>query len=173
MTQLENYISQPYLTDSIYVIFRDILFNFHEYLSMGVIDVYFIGNVAKVPCWRDATNYVWTSCPSICSLLPTSTRLLSFVDFLLIGCAIALPMGVAPEAIAKSFRYRLKKIGKPAPFISSRIICRLYSPLQWISPLFMSQAPELKTRWTCASWQIFSYSLLSSLFLYASFSLIR
>jgi hypothetical protein len=50
MTQLENHMSQPCLTDSIYVIFRVILFNFHEYLPMGVIDVYFVGNVAKVPC---------------------------------------------------------------------------------------------------------------------------
>jgi hypothetical protein len=87
-----------------------------------------------------------------------------FVDFFLIGCATALPMGVAPEAIAEIFGYRLKKIDKPAPYIPSRIICWLYSPLQWISPLFISQAPESKTRWTCASWQIFSYSLLFSLF---------
>jgi hypothetical protein len=50
MMQLENYISQPCLTDSIYVIFQVILFNFHEYLPMGVINVYFVGNVAKVPC---------------------------------------------------------------------------------------------------------------------------
>jgi hypothetical protein len=44
MTQLENYILRPCLTDSIYVIFRVILFNFHEYLPMGVINVFF--------CWQ-------------------------------------------------------------------------------------------------------------------------
>jgi hypothetical protein len=49
MTQLKNYISQPCLTDSIYAICRVILFNFQEYLPMGVIDLYFVGNVAKVP----------------------------------------------------------------------------------------------------------------------------
>jgi hypothetical protein len=32
-----------------------------------------------------------------------------------IGCATALPMGVAPEAIAEFFGYRLKKIGIPVP----------------------------------------------------------
>jgi hypothetical protein len=76
MTQLENYISQPCLTDLIYVIFRVTFFNFHEYLPMGVVNVYFAGNVAKVP---------------------------SFHRFLSIGCAAALPMGVAPEAIAEIF----------------------------------------------------------------------
>jgi hypothetical protein len=50
MMQLENYISQLCLTDSIYVIFQIILFNFHEYLPMGVINVYFVGNVPEVPC---------------------------------------------------------------------------------------------------------------------------
>jgi hypothetical protein len=79
-------------------------------------------------------------------LLPASTRLFFFCRHLSIGCATALPMGVAPEAIAEIFGYRLKKIDKLAPYISSRVICRLYSPLQWISPLFMSQAPESKTR---------------------------
>jgi hypothetical protein len=50
MTQLENCISQTCLTDSIYIFFRVIFFNFHEYLPIGVIDVYFVGSVAKVPC---------------------------------------------------------------------------------------------------------------------------
>jgi hypothetical protein len=49
MTQLENFASQPCLTDSIYITFRVILFNFHAYLPMGVIDVYFVDNIAKVP----------------------------------------------------------------------------------------------------------------------------
>jgi hypothetical protein len=84
------------------------------------------------------------------------------------------PDGSSPKAIAEIFGYRLKKIDKPVPYISSHIICRFYSSLQWISPLLMTQAPESKTRWTCASWQIFSYSCyLFSFFLYASFSLIR
>jgi hypothetical protein len=61
ITQLENYISQPCLTESIYAIFRVILFNFYEYLLMGVINVYF--------CWQ-------------CS---QSSFLLSFVDFFLSG----------------------------------------------------------------------------------------
>jgi hypothetical protein len=128
--------------------------------------MFFVGNVAKVPCWRDATNYVWTSCLSICSLLPASTCLLFLCRLLSIGCATALSMGVAPEAIATIFGYRLKKIDKPIPYISSHVVCWLYSPLQWISPLLMMQAPESKTRWTCASWQIFSYSLLSFLFFF-------
>jgi hypothetical protein len=34
-------------------------------------------------------------------------------------------MGVAPEAIAKIFGYRLKKIDKLVPYTSSRVICRL------------------------------------------------
>jgi hypothetical protein len=85
-----------------------------------------------------------------------------FCRLLSIGCATVLPMGVAPEAIAKFFGYRLKKIDKLVPYTSSRVICRLYAPLQSISPLLMPQAPKLKMRWTCASWQIFSYFLLSS-----------
>jgi hypothetical protein len=71
---------------------------------------------------------------------------LSFYRLLPIECATALPMGVAPEAIAESFGYRLKKIDKPILYISSRVISRLYSPLQWISHLLMTQAPESKTR---------------------------
>jgi hypothetical protein len=77
--------------------------------------------------------------------LPVSTHLL-FVDFFSIGRASALPMGVAPEAIAEIFGYRLKEIDKFVPYTSSRVFCRLYPPLQWISPLLMPQAPELKTR---------------------------
>jgi hypothetical protein len=42
MTQLENHMSQPYLTESIYAIFQVILFNFYEYLPMGVINVLFL-----------------------------------------------------------------------------------------------------------------------------------
>jgi hypothetical protein len=61
MTQLENHMSQPCLTESIYAIFRVILFNFYEYLPMGVINVYF--------CWQ-------------CS---QSSLLLYFADFFLFG----------------------------------------------------------------------------------------
>jgi hypothetical protein len=96
MMQLEKYIWQPCLTDLIYVIFRVTFFNFHEYLPMGVVNVYFASNVAKVP---------------------------SFRRFLSIGCATALPMGVAPEAIAKKFGYRLKRIDKLALYTFSYIIC--------------------------------------------------
>jgi hypothetical protein len=116
----ELYILQPCLTDSIYVIFQVFLSNFHEYLPMRVINVYF--------CWQ-------------CS---QSSLLFSFCRLLSIGCATALPMGVAPEAIAEIFGYRLKRIDKPASYTSSCIICRLYSPLQWISPLCMLQAPRVK-----------------------------
>jgi hypothetical protein len=94
---------------------------------MGVIDVYFVGNVVKVSCWRDVTNYVLTLCPSICSLVPVSIRLLSFVDFFLIGCATTLPMGVAPKAIAESFGYRLKKIDKPGPYSFSHHLSTLFA----------------------------------------------
>jgi hypothetical protein len=117
MTQLENYILQPCLTDLIYVIFWVTFFNFHEYLPMGVVNVYFAGNVAKVP---------------------------SFCRFLSIGCATALPMGVASEAIAEIFGYRLKRIDKLASYTSSCIICRLYSPLTGFSPLCTLQAPRVE-----------------------------
>jgi hypothetical protein len=138
MTQIENYILQPCLTDSIYVTFWVFLFNFHEYVPMGVIDVYFVGNVAKVPCWRDVTNYIWTLCPSICFLLPASIRLLSFVDFFRIGCTTVLLMGVAPEAIAESFGYRLKKIEKPASYSFSHHLLTLFAFVVDFSPLYIA-----------------------------------
>jgi hypothetical protein len=134
MTQLENYISQPCLSDSIYVIFRVILFNFHEYLPMGVIDVF---------CWQCGQSSLLKRCDQLClNLMSINLFFITSFDsspffcrLLSIGCAIALPMGVAPEAIAEIFGYRLKKIDKPVLYIFSRVICRLYSPLQWISPL--------------------------------------
>jgi hypothetical protein len=133
-------------------------------------------------CWQCGQSSLLKRCDQLClNLMSINLFFITSFDsppffcrLLSIGCATALPIAVAPEAIAEIFGYRLKKIDKPVPYISSRVICRLYSPLQWISPLLMMQVPESKTRWTCASWQIFSYSLLSSLlFLYASFSLIR
>jgi hypothetical protein len=42
MTQLENHMSQPCLTESIYANFRVILFNFYEYFPMGVIKCLFL-----------------------------------------------------------------------------------------------------------------------------------
>jgi hypothetical protein len=119
MTQLENHMSQPCLTDSIYTIFWVILFNFCAYLPMGVLDVYFVDNVAKVPCWRVATNYVYQFA------LYYQVQLTSFCWLLSIRCATVLPMGVAPEAIAEIFGYRLKRIDKLVPYTSSRVICRL------------------------------------------------
>jgi hypothetical protein len=98
---------------------------------------------------------------SIILLFITSFDSPPFCRLLSIGCAPALPMGVAPEAIAKIFGYMLKEIDKLVPYTSSCVFCRLYPPLQWISPILMPQAPELKTRWTCASWQIFTYFLFS------------
>jgi hypothetical protein len=35
----------------------------------------------------------------------------------------ALPMGVAPKAIAKNFGYRLKNMDKPVLYTSSCVIC--------------------------------------------------
>jgi hypothetical protein len=118
MTQLKNYISQPCLIESIYAIFRVILFNFYEYLPMGVINVYF--------CWQCSQS----------SLLFIFCRLLS------IGCATALPMGVAPEAIAEIFGYRLKRIDKLAPYTSSCIICRFYSLLNGFFPYVRCKPPS-------------------------------
>jgi hypothetical protein len=130
---------------------------------MGVIDVF---------CWQCGQSSLLKRCDQLCLILMSINLFFIssfdsspfFCRLLSIGCATALPMGVAPEAIAEIFGYRLKKIDTPVPYISSRVICLLYSPLQWISPLLMMQAPKSKTRWTCPSWQIFSYSLLSSLF---------
>jgi hypothetical protein len=67
----------------------------------------------------------------------------SFCQLLSIGCATALPMGVAPEAIAEIFGYRLKKIDRPVPYISSRDICRLYLPFQLFSPSY-DASPRVK-----------------------------
>jgi hypothetical protein len=67
----------------------------------------------------------------------------SFCRILSIGCATALPMGVAPKAIAEIFRYRLKKIDRPVPYISSRDICRFYSPFQLFSPSY-DTSPRVK-----------------------------
>jgi hypothetical protein len=54
-------------------------------------------------------------------------------------------MGVAPEAIAEIFRYRLKKIDKPVPYISSRDTCRFYSPFQLFSPSY-DASPRVKDK---------------------------
>jgi hypothetical protein len=109
MTQLENYISQPCLTESIYATFWVILFNFYEYLPMGVINVYFL--LAMQPKFLA----------------------LFFCRLISIGCVTALPMGVAPEAIAEIFGYRLKRIDKFVPYTSSRINCWFCSLLNRFS----------------------------------------
>jgi hypothetical protein len=118
MTQLENYISQPCLTESIYVTFWVILFNFYEYLLMGVINVYFfVGNVAKVSCSFLLSTYFYRVRDSA-------------------------PDGSSPEAIAKIFGYRLKRIDKFAPNTSSRIICWFCSLLNGFSPCVRCKPPS-------------------------------
>jgi hypothetical protein len=99
-------------------------------------------------------------------------RFLSFLCRLLsIRCAIALPMGVAPEAIAEIFGYRLKKIDGPIPYISSHDICRLYLPFQLFSPSY-DASPRVKDEVNlCLFIDIFLSPVLSSSFLYASFFL--
>jgi hypothetical protein len=92
-------------------------------------------------------------------------RFLSFLCWLLsIGCATALPMGVAPEAIAKIFGYRLKKIDRPVPYISSRDICQLYLPFQLFSPSY-DASPRVKDEVNlCFFIDIFLSPVLSSFF---------
>jgi hypothetical protein len=60
---------------------------------------------------------------SINLLFITSFDSPPFCRLLSIGCATALPMGVAPEAIAKIVGYRLKRIDKLVPYTSSHVIC--------------------------------------------------
>jgi hypothetical protein len=67
----------------------------------------------------------------------------SFCRLLSIGCATALPMGVAPEAIAEIFGYRLKKIDRPVPYVSSYDIHRHYSPFQLFFPSY-DASPRVK-----------------------------
>jgi hypothetical protein len=117
MTQLENYISQPCLTESIYAIFWVILFNFSRIPPDGSNQC-FVGDIAKVPCF------------------------FFFCRLISIGCATALPMGVAPKAIAEIFGYRLKRIDKFAPRSSSRIICWFCSLLNGISFYFCCKPPS-------------------------------
>jgi hypothetical protein len=141
---------------------------------MGVIDVF---------CWECGQSSLLKRCDHLClNLMSINLFFITSFDLppffcrlLYIGCATALPMGVAPEAIAEIFRYRLKKIDKHVPYISSRIICRLYSPLQWISPLLMMQAPRVEDEVNFVlldRYFLIPCSLLSFI-LYASFSLIR
>jgi hypothetical protein len=70
---------------------------------MGVIDVYFVDNVVEVllptKCNRLLLNHLSTSWSFIIGFNFSPF----FCLFLSIGCATALPMGVAPEAIAKKF----------------------------------------------------------------------
>jgi hypothetical protein len=81
---------------------------------------------------------------SINFVLYHQLRLASFsLSTSFIACATALPMGVAPEAIAEIFGYRLKKIDRPVPHISSRDICRHYLPFQLFSPSY-DASPRVK-----------------------------
>jgi hypothetical protein len=47
-------------------------------------------------------------------------------------------MGVAPEAIAESFGYRLKKIDKPAPYSFSHHLSPLFAFAVDFSPLYIA-----------------------------------
>jgi hypothetical protein len=71
---------------------------------MGVIDVYFVDNIVKVllstKCNRLRLNHLFTNWFFIIGF----NFSLFFCRFLCIRCATALPMGVAPEAIAEFFR---------------------------------------------------------------------
>jgi hypothetical protein len=112
---------------------------------MGVINVYFVGNIAKVPCF-------------------------SFCRLLSIGCATALPMGVAPEAIAKIFGYRLKRIDKLAPYTSSCIICRVYLLLSGFFPCVRCKPPSRRRgKLLCVLTDIFLSSVPFSLLLLSFF----
>jgi hypothetical protein len=73
------------------------------------------------------TNF--DSSPSFCWLLP-------------IGCATALPMGVAPEAIAKNFGYRLKKIDRLVPYISSHNILLTIVTFSIVLPFLWRKPPS-------------------------------
>jgi hypothetical protein len=76
-------------------------------------------------------------------------------------------MGVAPEAIAEFFGYRLKKIDMPVPYISSCDIFRHDSPFQSFFPSFLvRQAPESKTRYTVL---LDRYFLIPLFFVYIFF----
>jgi hypothetical protein len=71
----------------------------------------------------------------------------SFYRLLSTGCATALPMGVAPEAIAEFFGYRLKKIDKPVHIFPLAIFFDIIRPF-CCSSLLTTQAPKSKTRCT-------------------------
>jgi hypothetical protein len=71
-------------------------------------------------------------------------------------------MGVAPEAIAEIFGYRLKKIDKHVPYICSRDTCLFYSPLQLFSPSY-DASPGVKDEVNlCSFMDIFLSPALSS-----------
>jgi hypothetical protein len=140
MTQLENYISQPCLTESIYASFRVIL-NFLWIPPDGSSQC-FADDVAKVPL------------------------LFPFCQLISIGCATALPMGVAPEAIAEIFGYRLKRLFKFAPCTSSRIIYWFSHFLNGFSFCVRCKPPSRRRgkpvhfdRILCSLWSLFASSL--------------
>jgi hypothetical protein len=102
---------------------------------------------------------------------------LIFCWLLSIWCATALPMGVAPEAIAKKFGYRLNRIDKFAPYTSSRIICWFFSLLNGFSPCVRCKPPSRRQGKPMRLDRIFAYPLIPSrffsLFLYVPVFLIR
>jgi hypothetical protein len=81
-----------------------------------------------------------------------------FCRFLSIGCATALSMGVAPEAIAEFFGYRLKKIVIPVPYTISCDI--FWDDSHWIILFFFSYdvSPRVQDEVCSTSWQILSLS---------------
>jgi hypothetical protein len=80
-------------------------------------------------------------------------------------------MGVAPEAIAEIFGYRLKKIDRPVPYISSHDSCRFYSPFQLFSPSY-DASPRVKDEVNlCSFINNFLFPALSSFLFVRIFSL--
>jgi hypothetical protein len=91
---------------------------------MGVTDVLFCRQCSRsFLLTKNSQLYIHLAFINFFPLSPVSTSFRPFCRLLSIGCTTALPMGVAPEAIAKNFGYRLKRIGKFDPYTSSRIIC--------------------------------------------------
>jgi hypothetical protein len=103
MTQLENHISQPCLTVSIYKTFKLSFATLINSSRWEYSIFYFVDNVVEAHFWwntTDCTKTIWA---------PTGSLFISFSSAPFyrlpsIGCATALPMGVAPEAIAEFCR---------------------------------------------------------------------
>jgi hypothetical protein len=73
-------------------------------------------------------------------------------------------MGVAPEAIAESFGYRLKKIDKPAPYPFSHHLSILFAFAMDFSSLYIA-SPRVEDKVNlCFLTDIFLFPALFSLF---------